>query len=216
LTGEGFILRCASGGIVVVAGAGWHYAERSLLIMPKWLRRLVDFLLQLFGFKPEQKTEPLVPPKPKPLVPPKPETIVKPEYRKTYSLMTFQERKFYRTVLLKELGSHYLIFSKVRLGDLIWIANEPTEKKRYSNQIQCKHIDFVLCDKSTLEPVLVIELDDSSHDQYDRRESDQIKNHVCAEANLPLLRIKVVYTYDSAMNAEDIRSRIQAPIDPVY
>jgi hypothetical protein len=182
---------------------GGHYAERSLIIVPKWLRRLVEFLLQLFGFKPESKPEPLV-------EPPKPETIVKPEYHKSNSLMTFQERKFYRTVLLKELGSHYVIFSKVRLGDLIWIANEPTDRKLYNNQIQCKHIDFVLCNKSTLEPVLALELDDSSHDKYDRRESDQIKNHVCAEANLPLLRVKVVYTYDSAMIAEEIRSRIQA------
>ncbi len=168
--------------------------------MPQWLKRLIDYFLRLFGLKPEPK--PVIPPEP-------PAVIVKPEYHKMNSLMTFQERKFYRTVLAKELGSRYFIFSKVRLGDLIWIANEPTDKKRYSNQIQCKHIDFVLCSKSSLEPVLALELDDSSHERYDRRESDEIKDHVCAEANLPLLRVKVAGEYDSVLIAQEICNKIQ-------
>src|ERR1041385_5050335 len=110
--------------------------------MWQWLKELIDFLLNLIFGEPKQK----------PVIPePPPQVIIPPEYRKTDSLMTFQERKFFRTVLLSELGSQYSIFSKVRLDDIIWLANEPTDKKYHSNQIQCKHIDFVLCNKSTLE-----------------------------------------------------------------
>jgi hypothetical protein len=175
--------------------------------MLQWLQQLIDFILRLLGLKPDTTQDLATPPKPtlEPSIPP--------EYRKTNSLMTFQERKFYRTVLMKELSSQYAIYPKVRLADLIWIANEPTDKKFHSNQIQCKHIDFVLCNRSTLEPVLALELDDSSHQKYDRRESDEVKDRVCAQARLPLLRVKVQYDYAAEAIAEEIHNMISSVVN---
>jgi hypothetical protein len=103
----------------------------------------------------------------------------------------------------------YAIFMKVRLGDLVWLANEPENRKLYSNQIQCKHIDFVLCEKHSFEPVLAIELDDSSHSFPGRAERDQVKNEVCANAGLPLYRVPVQRDYPVKSIKEDIHNLIQ-------
>jgi len=75
--------------------------------------------------------------------------------------------------------------------------------------MQCKHIDFVLCDRKYSEPLLAIELDDSSHKLYDHQESDEVKDHVCAEAGLPLLRVKV----QQADPIAQIQAAIRAKID---
>ncbi len=202
-------------------------------MMPGWLQRLIAWFKWLFGGQigasPAQPG--IQPPVPSaaaltPLVPlaapataaPKPlgqpqlalETGEPPEYRKNHSLMTYQERYFYNIVLVKGIGAQYQIFSKVRLGDLIWIANEPADRFLHNSRIQCKHIDFVLCDKKRLEPVLAIELDDSSHVKYDRRESDELKDFVCAEAGLPLLRVKVQQAYPISEIIAEIRNKIEA------
>lgn len=131
------------------------------------------------------------------------ETSAPPSYRKTKSLLTDQEKNFYFRVLRKEFGSQYEILLKVRLGDIIYLANEPANRKEYGNQLYCKHIDFVLCDKNTLEPVIAIELDDNSHRKFDHQERDQIKNHVCLQANLPIQRVD-----SQAMYREDTRSMV--------
>ena len=64
----------------------------------------------------------------------------------------------------------YTIFSKVRLLDLL----EPVSGKNYKSyfyKVQAKHVDFVLLDKK-LVARCIIELDDSSHDEKDRKERD--------------------------------------------
>jgi hypothetical protein len=190
--------------------------------MFQWLRRLWNLFQRLFRGERSATQRPQIPLPPAntvnlPVSIPKPlteaklklEAAVSPEYRKTNSLLTFQERKFYRTVLLRQLSSRYAIFLKVRLGDLVWISNEPSDRKFHNNQLLCKHIDFVLCDRSTLAPVLAIELDDSSHSKYDRRESDAVKDRVCEQAKLPLLRVKVQHKYSAEAIAEEVHNRLR-------
>lgn len=126
-----------------------------------------------------------------------------PEYRKCDSLMTYRERVFYRA-LQGAVGDDFVIFSKVRLGDVVWLVNEPGNRKYHNNQIQCKHLDFVLCELTRLMPMLAIELDDSSHTRYDRRVSDDVKNMVCATAKLPLLRVVAQRHYD----VQELRERV--------
>src|SRR6185369_4720053 len=61
----------------------------------------------------------------------------------------------------------------------------------YHNRIQQKHIDFVLCSRDQVVPVLAIELDDASHGRSSRRERDVFVNAIFDAAGLLLLRVPV-------------------------
>ena len=84
--------------------------------------------------------------------------------------------------------SNLTIISKIRLADLI----ESNNKFNYSdfNKIRSKHIDFALCDKHTLMPLLLIELDDNSHNQYERRQRDDFVNQSLVQSGYKILRIR--------------------------
>jgi hypothetical protein len=112
--------------------------------------------------------------------------------------------------LLREIGQEYLVFAKVRLGDVIFLQNLPEDRKYHNNQIQCKHFDFVLCHFQSQAPLLAIELNDDSHTYYSRIQSDQFKEKVCGEIGLPLLVLQV-----GDKNAQgDLARRIHAKITP--
>jgi hypothetical protein len=139
---------------------------------------------------------------------------IAPVYRKRDRLLTYQERRFYFNVLIREFSSEYAIFLKVRLGDLVSLVNEPDGRKAANNQVNCKHIDFVLCDKKSLEPIIAIELDDSSHHYPGHAERDRIKNEVCAGAGLPLYRLTARRDYPVNSIVQDIHRLINAgPIE---
>ncbi len=131
-----------------------------------------------------------------------------PQYRRRQSLFTYREREFYR-VLMNEVGGEYQVFAKVRLGDFLYVANEPADKRYHLNQIQCKHVDFLLCDKVKQQPLLAIELDDSSHAKYDHRESDKFKSRVFTEVGLKLLRVKVQQTYPKGEIKNQIHGKMR-------
>jgi len=64
------------------------------------------------------------------------------------------------------------------------------------NKISRKHLDFTLCHPQTMKPLLVIELDDSSHRQYKQQQRDAEKDAILAEVGVPVLRIPVARQYD--------------------
>jgi len=188
--------------------------------MWEWLRRLVNSILprlkRLFGLGTSATPSP-------PTTPPKIESAAPriglgepelglasgelPQYRKRESLFTYREREFY-TMLLEEVGDEYQIFAKVRLGDFVYLANEPADRKLHNSRIQCKHVDFLLCDKRSQQPLMAIELDDSSHDKYDRRDSDEFKLRLFNEVGLRLLRVKVQHTYPKGEIGKQVRSKM--------
>ncbi len=195
--------------------------------MQQLIRKIISFLRRIFGRKERTapsvssttpattstiETKPVVTPS---ITPPiqiaEPElefeSSEQPQYRKKDHLFTYQERKFYER-LMAEVGNEYQVFAKVRMADVLWLANEPANRKFHNNQIQCKHLDFVLCDKKHLKPVLALELDDSSHNKFNRRESDEFKQQACETAGLPLVRVKVQQSYSSDEIGELIRSKI--------
>lgn len=115
-------------------------------------------------------------------------------------MFSYQERKFY-DLLSRNFSEEVEIFAKVRMADLVDLANEPKDRGRYINWILTRHIDFVLCDKPQQRPLLGIELNDSSHTRYDRRESDEFKKSVFRQVGLPLLPFDVkAYNENEVVN----------------
>ena len=137
---------------------------------------------------------------------------VPPQYRQRESLFTYRERVFFKA-LLEDVGDQYQVFAKVRLGDILWLFNEPENRKFHNNQLQCKHFDFVVCDKDSYKPLLAIELDDSSHDKYDHHARDEFKERVCKETRLKLLREQVQKTYPKGYVGERVHSAIHEKAD---
>lgn len=116
-----------------------------------------------------------------------------PYARKDY-LLSRAERSFFG-VLQQVVGSELLVFTKVRLGDLLYIKKGTENRQSFFNRIQSKHVDFVLCEPGAVRPVLVIELDDSSHDKAGRQARDAFVDEALTVAGLPILRVRAKASY---------------------
>ena len=100
-------------------------------------------------------------------------------------LLTKNELSFFYK--LKNITDKYdlYIFPKVRLADIINTINISD-----FNKIKSKHIDFTICDKYC-RPIIFIELDDNSHNNFATKEKDIKKDYIleCVCANL--IRVKI-------------------------
>jgi len=97
------------------------------------------------------------------------------------------------------IGDSAYIFSKVKLSDLFYTKTGDYGKNRsYLNRIDRKHVDFLLCDAKTLQPILGIELDDKSHQRVDRQERDDFVNHAFQAAKLQLIHVSVQRGYSQS------------------
>lgn len=131
-------------------------------------------------------------------------------YRLRDDFFSPAELSFYH-VLSLAAPSKVVILGKVRLADLFFVL-KPNENRKYFNYIVGKHIDFLVCDSSTLKPLVGIELDDASHDRDDRIERDEFVNQVFETAKLPLLHFAVRRTY----RVEEIQSALVSALPESY
>jgi len=93
-------------------------------------------------------------------------------------------------VLRTVVGNRAVLCTKVALGDVFWVKRDDASRHRiYTNKIDRKHVDFLVCDLATMRPLLGIELDDKSHQRQDRQERDAFVDQVFNAAGLPLLHI---------------------------
>lgn len=75
------------------------------------------------------------------------------------------------------------------------------------NRIDRKHFDFVLVEPASTRPLLVVELDDKTHNRPDRRKRDGFVDAACAAAGLPILHVRARapgVAYDTAVLAAEI------------
>ena len=100
-------------------------------------------------------------------------------------------------MLSEAVGTSAILLAKVRLGDLVRVRGQGSEEATARNKIDRKHVDFVLVDPGSMQPWLVIELDDRSHRSAAARSRDADKDAALAGAGLPLLRIPAARRYDA-------------------
>lgn len=134
------------------------------------------------------------------------EITVKRPYHARGFLLTKAEAIFYH--LLRDMvKGHLVIFPHVALRDLVTIVDR-SDYFTYYNKIDRKQMDFVLCDTGTLQPIFVIELDDSSHNRPDRMMRDAFVEVVLESAKIPLVRVPVEHHYDQKELGELFRAAI--------
>lgn len=129
--------------------------------------------------------------------------------RKTSSdIIPYTRKGYFLTEKEKELfaklnewfGYNYYIFPQVNISSLVDVEGSYKNKYSYRNKIDRKSVDFVIFDKRSISPLLVIELDDYTHDWAKRRERDIFVNEIFQKINLPIMHIRGI---DSA-NKEEI------------
>lgn len=130
-------------------------------------------------------------------------------YKPKRYIITLTELNFYNILLeiTKELD--LILFSQVSLYNII--------ETKYNNQsafnkIKSKTIDFVLVDKNNCRIKLCIELDDYTHNRYDRIERDKFINKLFSDLEIDLIRFKASNYY----NKEALKKRIQESIHEHY
>lgn len=115
------------------------------------------------------------------------------EYKRKSSLLSRSEMGFYE--ILKSLfADKYLILPQVALVSVV----DKLTQTSYRNEL-FRIIDFCLADKETYAPLLLIELNDSSHNRADRIERDRKVAQICESARMPLITIQTSEINDTAL-----------------
>jgi hypothetical protein len=116
-------------------------------------------------------------------------------YRVRDDFLSPAEHNFYQ-ILRSVIGTRAHICAKVSLADLFYVkSSNASEWRIYTNKIDRKHVDFVLCDPQTMRPLAGVELDDKSHERADRKQRDGFVEGVFTAAGLDLLRVRVQRSY---------------------
>jgi hypothetical protein len=177
------------GAVLLVGGIGWlvyRYQQRQT-------QAEADFLRKLSGTPEPSPAASAVPPRPR--------------YVTRKSVLSKAEIAFHKVLL--EAVPEAPIFPKVRVADVMDAA------ERWSGdflRISQKHFDWVLCHPVSFEPLIAIELDDSSHQwSQKQRKNDQVKDDAAHEAGIVLLRFPWQREYD----AVKIRDRIGDVLDKI-
>lgn len=128
-------------------------------------------------------------------------------YERRGVLLSPAEIHFLRT-LRSAVREDWLVFSMVRLADVLKVRAKATQQQIWQSRIQSKHVDFVLCDQETLEVKLAIELEDARERRPERARRDRFVSTALAAAGLPLLRVPVGEKYESAAIRKDIEDAL--------
>ena len=107
----------------------------------------------------------------------------------TDSCRTQREKEFlspaekeFKTYLHQNLPTNIEIHCKVRLADIL-------KQETKSRRIIMMHVDYLLLDQKKQEPILVIELDDKSHNTPKAKERDSIKNDALKKSGISYFRV---------------------------
>ncbi len=111
--------------------------------------------------------------------------------------------------LLRQLPPGCHLCPQVRLADLLAVtARDPRARTVALNRIASKSVDFVVVDVASGNPLLVVELDDRSHDRSDRCARDVLVDAALRVAGIPIVRFKPGQRLE-------IDQHLRAPTDPV-
>ncbi len=123
-------------------------------------------------------------------------------YERRGMLLSPAEISFLRSLQIAA-REDWLIFSMVRLADIIKVRPRTRKFQSWNTRIQGKHLDFVLCDPETLDVKLAIELEEPSPAAMSRRR-DRFLDTALAAAGVPLLRVRLQEKYETAVLRKDL------------
>jgi hypothetical protein len=108
-------------------------------------------------------------------------------YTAKQSVMTRAEGDFFMT-LDRAVKQYYYVFPQVHLSSLLDHHIVGQDWRYAFSHVNGKSVDFVLCDRQTLQPIYAIELDDYTHDKKDRQVRDREVERIFKDIHMPLVR----------------------------
>ena len=151
------------------------------------LKRIIDFILWLFGIKDDEDVE-------------KATTDIKYEKK---PIMSDYEIMFYNR--MKDLETEYNIVPQLVLSSVV----DKKSKQKYRSELY-RIIDFAIFSKDYSKLLLLIELNDNTHNQRKRKDRDLKVKKICNSA-----KIKLITFYTKYPNEKDyIINRIKKEIRP--
>jgi hypothetical protein len=133
-------------------------------------------------------------------------------FKKKTNLFTPVERSFLE-LIEEAAGKQYRVMCRVKLADILAIR-QTTDKKTGKNalsRVAGRNLDFVLCSKEDMTPVMAIDLVHKSGKEGYKSQRDWFISGALDAARIPHLRIKV----RSGYKAKDIRDCIEAKLAPI-
>jgi hypothetical protein len=92
-------------------------------------------------------------------------------YKKKDFLMSRAEHEFF-DILVEVAGNQYHVFPQIHLSTILDNKVVGQNWRGAFRHIDEKSVDFVICDKAYIKPILAIELDDKTHEREDRKGRD--------------------------------------------
>lgn len=124
---------------------------------------------------------------------------IEPEFRYECrkSLITENEQLYFKA-LRERVPQGYHVFPQVNLAAIV----EKMENSPFRNEL-FRNVDFLITD-AQFAPKIIVEINDPSHHQYDRRKRDEKVVAICAEAGMPIITLWTNY----GVNPDYIEKRI--------
>lgn len=123
------------------------------------------------------------------------------------SIVTPVEKWMYN-IIKDELTEEYFVAPKVGIKDFVGVKKGNNYMK-YFGHIAQRHIDFLVCKKETLSPAFGIEIDDTSHEQQNRKDRDQENDQIYNAIGIKVLHMP------TKIKEEELRDIIKNAITPV-
>ena len=124
-------------------------------------------------------------------------------YEVKKSLITSTERSYLRAIK-KSLPEGYIVLPQVSLRSVLI----RTDNAKFQNEL-FRIADGLICRVEDYHPIAVVEINDASHLQSDRRNRDTKVKNICEEAGLPVITLWTSY----GINEEYIKQRVQNAIE---
>lgn len=135
------------------------------------------------------------------------------KYEKLDVLTSAEQRLYHLMVNNLVQKDKIVIFPKVRLADIIKIkgSNYP---KHELYKIAYKHVDFLICNKNTLDTICVVELDDYTHASAEAKEHDEFIMSALYSAGINVIRIKKRIRYVRVADFRELELEISKALAP--
>jgi very-short-patch-repair endonuclease len=124
--------------------------------------------------------------------------------------MNRAEHEFF-DVLTEVVGSGYYVFPQVHLSTILEHRIKGQDWRAAFRRINGKSVDFVICHKAYIKPLLAIELEGRSHDIEAVRQRDADVEHIFERTELRLLR----FANHGSPNREDVKRRVSEALSTV-